>query len=195
MAKKTQKVGSCESNSGWVWSQNQYPFCCLSHPFINTSIHPSLICHPSIHSSICLSLANIYPNYIPGTMLDTKKIENKQYSILTWNTQSNKENNIYQRILHSLTKRTTFIKEHNSFKKSTNNKHWKGCGEKGTLLHCENVNWFSHYGEQYGRSLKTKSRAIIWSSNPTSGHISGKDENSRYMQPNFTAALLTIAKT
>ena len=39
-------------------------------------------------------------------------------------------------------------------KKSTNNKCWRGCGEKRTSYTVGgNVNWYIHYGEQHGGSL------------------------------------------
>jgi len=40
--------------------------------------------------------------------------------------------------------------------KSRSNKCWRRCREKGTLLYTlgGNVNWYSHYGEQYGNSLE-----------------------------------------
>ena len=42
-----------------------------------------------------------------------------------------------------------------TIKKSSNNKCWTGCGEKGMLLHWWwNVNWYSRYGRQYGDSFK-----------------------------------------
>ena len=50
-----------------------------------------------------------------------------------------------------------------------------------------NVNWYSHYGEQYGSSLKTKNRDTIWFSNPTLEQISGKDKL-------FNSKLFTIAR-
>ena len=48
-----------------------------------------------------------------------------------------------------------------------------------------NVNWYSHYIEQYDSSLKTNNKTTIWPSNPTTGHIPREEHNSkRHMHPN-----------
>ena len=40
-------------------------------------------------------------------------------------------------------------------KKSTDNKCWRGCGEREPPYTVGgNVDWYNHYGEQYGGSLK-----------------------------------------
>ena len=47
-----------------------------------------------------------------------------------------------------------------------------------------NINWYSHFGKQYGNHQKLKNRSSIWPSNSTSGYLSEQNKNTnlkRYM--------------
>ena len=83
-------------------------------------------------------------------------------------------------------------------KKSTNNKHWRGCGEKRTLLHCW---WESKLIQPLLKTVwrflkKNKNKTIIRPSNSTPRHISWGNQNWKiHMYPNVVAAPFTIART
>ena len=65
-------------------------------------------------------------------------------------------------------------------KKAINNKcRWRFVEKEPLYTVGENVNWCSHCRKQYGISLKKlKIRNTIQSSSTTSGHQSGKNENT-----------------
>ena len=65
-------------------------------------------------------------------------------------------------------------------KRPTDNKCSRGCGKREPSHTVGGiVNWYNHYGEQYGGSLKTKNRATIRPYNPTPRHISSVQSLSR----------------
>ena len=74
-----------------------------------------------------------------------------------------------------------------AIKKSTKTKCWKGCGEKGMLLHCW---WECKLIQPLWKTVwrflkKTRNKTTIWPSNPTPGHISWGNQNwKRHMYSN-----------
>ena len=54
-----------------------------------------------------------------------------------------------------------------------------------------NLNWYSHYGEQYEFPQKTKNKTTTWFSNPTSVYILAENRNSkRYMHLNVHCSVI-----
>ena len=84
-------------------------------------------------------------------------------------------------------------------KKSTNNKCWRECGEKEPSYTVgRNVNWYNHYGKQYGSASKNQKIELPHDPSIPLLDIYPKKtiiQKDHTQTPMFIAALFTAAKT
>ena len=99
----------------------------------------------------------------------------RQASLSTMNSQS-----LEMQIRTTMWNHLTLVRMA-AIKKSINNKYWRECGERGTLLQCWwecKLKWMkATMGNSVEIPLKTEIKTAIWCSNLTAGHIYQGNQN------------------